>query len=228
MTGASFLSVALEAKRLQLLRELLPAATLVGVLFNPRFSDAETQLKDVQAAARVIGQQIVVLHASTERDIDTAFANFAQQRVNALLVAADAFFLSAVTAVDVFGGADIERAIAIFASQPDGGLIVVPNVYNTANRGSIFLLAARHRLPTVYPFRFFAAEGGLMSYGPDQIEQWRGAATYVDRILRGEKPGQLPVQAPTKYELVVNLKTAKALGLSIPPAFPLRADEVIE
>jgi putative ABC transport system substrate-binding protein len=133
-----------------------------------------------------------------------------------------------VTAIDVFGGVEIEQAIAMFASQPDGGLIVVPNVYNSANRGSIFLLAARHRLPAVYPFRFFAAEGGLMSYGPDQIEQWRGAATYVDRILRGEKPGQLPVQAPTKYELVVNLKTAKALGLSIPPAFPLRADEVIE
>jgi putative ABC transport system substrate-binding protein len=133
-----------------------------------------------------------------------------------------------VTAIDVFGGVEIEQAIATFASQPDGGLIVMPNVYNSANRGSIFLLAARHRLPAVYPFRFFAAEGGLMSYGPDQIEQWRGAATYVDRILRGEKPGQLPVQAPTKYELVVNLKTAKALGLSIPPAFPLRADEVIE
>ena len=133
-----------------------------------------------------------------------------------------------VTAIDVFGAVDIEQAITTFASQPDGGLIVVPNVYNSANRGSIFLLAARHRLPAVYPFRFFAAEGGLMSYGPDQIEQWRGAATYVDRILRGEKPAQLPVQAPTKYELVVNLKTAKALGLSIPPAFPLRADEVIE
>jgi ABC-type uncharacterized transport system substrate-binding protein len=133
-----------------------------------------------------------------------------------------------MTAIDVFGGVEIERAIAMFASQPDGGLIVAPNVYNAANRGSIFLLAARYRLPAVYPFRFFAAEGGLMSYGPDQIEQWRGAATYIDRILRGDKPGQLPVQAPTKYELVVNLKTARALGLSIPPAFPLRADEVIE
>jgi len=133
-----------------------------------------------------------------------------------------------LTAIDVVGGAEIERAIDRFASEPDGGLIVVPNVYINANRGSIFLLAARHRLPAVYPFRFFAAEGGLMSYGPDQIEQWRGAASYVNRILRGEKPGQLPVQAPTKYELVVNLKTARALGLSIPPAFPLRADEVIE
>ena len=97
-----------------------------------------------------------------------------------------------------------------------------------ANRASIITLAARHRLPAIYPFRYFATEGGLMSYGADQIDQWRGAATYVDRILRGEKPGELPVQAPTKYELVVNLKTAKALGLNIPSAFPLRADEVIE
>jgi putative ABC transport system substrate-binding protein len=104
----------------------------------------------------------------------------------------------------------------------------VPHVYNTANRGSIILLAARHRLPAVYPFRFFAAEGGLMSYGPDQVEQWRGVASYVDRILRGEKPGDLPVQAPTKYELVINLRTAKVIGLDIPPALPLRADEVIE
>jgi putative tryptophan/tyrosine transport system substrate-binding protein len=94
-----------------------------------------------------------------------------------------------VTAVDIFGGVDIERAIAMFASQPHGGLIVVRNIYNTANRGSIFLLAARHRLPAVYPFRFFAADGGLMSYGPDQIEQWRGAATYVDRVLRGVPAG---------------------------------------
>jgi ABC-type uncharacterized transport system substrate-binding protein len=133
-----------------------------------------------------------------------------------------------VTAVDVSGGDDIERAIATFASQPDGGLIVTPHSNVPANRGSLILLAARHRLPAVYPFRYYAAEGGLMAYGPDQIDQWRGAATYVDRILRGEKPGELPVQAPAKYELVINLKTAKVIGLNIPPALPLRADEVIE
>jgi len=133
-----------------------------------------------------------------------------------------------VTAVNVSGGDDIERAIATFASQPDGGLIVTPHSNIPANRGSLILLAARHRLPAVYPFRYYAAEGGLMSYGPDQIDQWRGAATYVDRILRGEKPGELPVQAPAKYELVINLKTAKVIGLNIPPALPLRADEVIE
>ena len=133
-----------------------------------------------------------------------------------------------VIAVDVHGGVEIEHAIATFAEQPDGGLIVVPHPYSVANRASIIILAARHRLPAIYPFRYFATEGGLMSYGPDQIDQWRGAATYVDRILRGEKPGELPVQAPTKFELVVNLKTAKAIGVHIPPAFPLRADEVIE
>jgi putative ABC transport system substrate-binding protein len=133
-----------------------------------------------------------------------------------------------VTAVDVHGGVEIERAIAAFASQPDGGLIFTPHPSLTANRGSIILLAARHRLPAVYPYRYFATEGGLMSYGPDQIDQWRGAATYVDRILRGEKPGELPVQTPAKYELVINLKAANVIGLNIPPALPLRAGEVIE
>src|SRR5262245_40106499 len=133
-----------------------------------------------------------------------------------------------VSRVDIRGGVEIERAIATFAGQPNGGLVVMPYPVIIADRASIILIAARHRLPAIYPYRYFAAEGGLMSYGPDQVEQWRGAATYVDRILRGEKPGELPVQAPTKYELVINLKTAKVLGLDIPPAFPLRADEVIE
>jgi putative tryptophan/tyrosine transport system substrate-binding protein len=118
--------------------------------------------------------------------------------------------------------------VAVFAGQADGGLIVVPHPSNVANRGSVIILAARHRLPAIYPYRHFLAEGGLLPYGPDQIDQWRGAASYVDRILRGEKPGDLPVQAPTRYELVINMKTAKALGFSIPPGLPLRADEVIE
>jgi putative ABC transport system substrate-binding protein len=133
-----------------------------------------------------------------------------------------------VTAVDVHAGVEIERAIATFAGEPDGGLVVLPHHNTTANRASIIILAARHRLPAIYPFRYFAVEGGLMSYGIDQIDQWRGAATYVDRILRGEKPDDLPVQAPAKFELVINLKTAKAIGLHVPPAFSLRADEVIE
>lgn len=147
----------------------------------------------------------------------------------ALLHAAEAAASSRgiqLTAIEVSG--DVERAVAAFAAQPDSGLIVVAHPYTTANRKSIIAWAARYRLPAVYPYRFFAADGGLISYGPDQIDQWRGAASYVDRILRGEKPGDLPIQAPTKYELVLNLKTAKATGLSLPPAFPLRADEVIE
>jgi len=149
----------------------------------------------------------------------------------AFLRAAEALATSigvAVTPVDVVGGGGIEQSVAAFSGQPDGGLIVTPHRYTLANRQSIIALAARHRLPAMYPLRIFAAKGGLISYGFDVIDQWRGPATYVDRILRGEKPGELPVQAPTKYELVVNLKTANALGLSIPPAFPLRADEVIE
>jgi putative ABC transport system substrate-binding protein len=131
-----------------------------------------------------------------------------------------------VSTIDTYG--DIEGALAAFAAEPNGGLIVGPHPNNQANRGYIRTLVARYRLPAIYPFNYYATEGGMISYGPDQLDQWRGAATYVDRILRGEKPGELPVQAPTKFELVVNLKTAKALGLSIPAAFPLRADEVIE
>jgi putative tryptophan/tyrosine transport system substrate-binding protein len=149
----------------------------------------------------------------------------------ALLHGAEAVALSLgvkVTAVDVRDGSEIEGAIATFASQPDSGLIVVPHPNTIANRGSIIILAAGHHLPAIYPYRYFAAEGGLISYGPDQIDQWRGAATYVDRILRGERPGELAVQAPTKFELVINLRTAKALGLNIPPGLPLRAHEVIE
>jgi ABC-type uncharacterized transport system substrate-binding protein len=133
-----------------------------------------------------------------------------------------------VTAVDVLDAGGIDNPITAFAGSADGGLLVIPNRYTLANRGAIIVLAARHRLPAIYPYRYFANEGGLISYGFDQIEQWRGVASYVDRILRGEKPGALPIQAPTKFELVINMNTAKALGLSIPPAFPLRADEVIE
>src|SRR5262249_10569146 len=133
-----------------------------------------------------------------------------------------------VASIDIRAGVEIERAIATFANQPGGGVVVLPNPNTTANRASIIILAARHRLPAIYPFRFFAIEGGLMSYGIDQIDQWRGAAAYVDRILRGGKPGGLPVQAPTQFGLVINLKAAKATGVRLPPAFPLRADEVIE
>ena len=124
--------------------------------------------------------------------------------------------------------ADIERVIGSFARTPNSGLLFPPNVTAAAHRNLVIALASKHRLPAVYAFRFFPAEGGLMSYGIDQADLLRRAATYVDRILRGEKPADLPVQAPTKYETVVNLRTAKALGLTVPPGLLVAADEVIE
>ena len=123
---------------------------------------------------------------------------------------------------------EIERAITAFARSSNGGLIVTGSPLTLVHRDLIITLAARHRLPAVYPFRYFATSGGLISYGPDTVDPFRRAAGYVDRILKGEKPADLPVQAPTKYELVVNLKTAKALGLEIPSSVLARADEVIE
>ena len=130
--------------------------------------------------------------------------------------------------IDTRNPAEIERGVAAFAREPNGGLIVVVNSAATVHRDLIIALAAKHRLPAVYPYRYFVGSGGLVSYGPNLIDQYRRAATYVDRILKGEKPAELPVQSPTKYELVLNLKTAKTLGLEIPPTLLSRADEVIE
>jgi putative ABC transport system substrate-binding protein len=131
--------------------------------------------------------------------------------------------------VDVREPGEIEGALAAFArGVRDGGLIVTGSTLATAHRALIITLAARHRLPAVYPFSYYVSAGGLISYGPDSVDQYRRAATYVDRILKGEKPADLPVQAPTKYELVINLKTAKALGLEVSPMLLARADEVIE
>jgi ABC-type uncharacterized transport system substrate-binding protein len=123
---------------------------------------------------------------------------------------------------------EIERTIEAFARGPDGGLLVLPDNFINANRELIVALAARHRLPAIYPSRFFVTAGGLLSYGIDVLDMYRGAASYIDRILKGAKPGDLPVQQPTKFELVLNLKTAKALGLAVPPSLLARADEVIE
>jgi putative ABC transport system substrate-binding protein len=123
---------------------------------------------------------------------------------------------------------EIERAVADFARPANGGLIVTIGASVSVHRDLIVTLAARHKLPAVYAYRFMVAAGGLMSYSPDQVDEFRRAAGYVDRILKGEKPGELPVQAPTKYELVINLKTAKALGLTIPQALLAAADQVIE
>jgi putative ABC transport system substrate-binding protein len=124
--------------------------------------------------------------------------------------------------------AEIEAAIAALAHEPGGGLITAPDIFTVANRATIMDLAERHRLPAIYQFRRFAAEGGLMSYGPDTSDIFRRSATYVDRILKGAKPADLPVRQPIKFDLVVNLTTAKALGLTIPPVIMVQADEVIE
>jgi putative ABC transport system substrate-binding protein len=133
-----------------------------------------------------------------------------------------------VNAVNMADAADIERGLAAFARTSNGGLIVTANPVATIHRELIITLAARHQLPAVYYQRLFVAAGGLISYGTDYVDQYRSAAGYVDRILKGEKPADLPVQAPTKFELVINLKTAKALGLDVPPTLLARADEVIE
>jgi putative ABC transport system substrate-binding protein len=132
-----------------------------------------------------------------------------------------------VTPIDVRDVGEMERAIAEFARAPNSGLIVLSGFLAGLNRGAIIALAAQHRLPAVYASRDAVADGGLISYGPDVIDQYRQAAGYVDRILKGEKPADLPVQAPTKYEMVLNMRTAKALGLTIPPSILAIADEVI-
>jgi putative tryptophan/tyrosine transport system substrate-binding protein len=133
-----------------------------------------------------------------------------------------------LTPIGLRDSGEIERDVAAFARGPNGGLIVTTNVLAALHRGLIITLAARHKLPALYPMRFFVTDGGLISYGPDAVVQYRRAAGYVDRILKGERPADLPVQAPTKYETVINLKTAKGLGLTIPETLLATADEVIQ
>jgi putative ABC transport system substrate-binding protein len=190
LTGVSQLATGLDAKRLELLHELMPNATVIAVLMNPNYSDTENQSREVQKAARSLSLQFHILNASTEREIDTAFATLVQQRAGALAVAADPFFYS--------------------------------------RREQLVALAARHAVPAIYEWRAFAALGGLMSYGTDLADAWRHAGTYAGKILKGAKPADLPVQQSTKVELIINLKTAKALGLTLPIALLGRADEVIE
>jgi putative ABC transport system substrate-binding protein len=133
-----------------------------------------------------------------------------------------------LTPLDVRDESELERAVTLFARRPNGGIIITASPTARVNRQKVIALVAQHRLPTVYPFRYFVSDGGLVCYGPNVIEQYRLAADYVSRILKGEKPAEMPVQAPTKYELLINLKTAKALGLTVPPTLLARADEVIE
>ncbi len=133
-----------------------------------------------------------------------------------------------LSSIDTRDASEMERALDIFAREPNGGVIETASVSGTTHRKTVISLAMRYRLPTVYPFRYYVAEGGLASYGPDPIDQFKRAAKYVDRILKGAKPGDLPVQAPTKYNLVINLRSAKAIGLALPPTLVATADEVIE
>ena len=190
ITGVSFFSGTLAAKRLEYLRELIPQTTTIAFLVNPANVRTEIDKREMRAAVRSVGQQIIVVGATTASEIDNAFEEMLKQRVGALLVSADAYF--------------------------------------NARREQLVALAARYAIPASYNTREYAAVGGLMSYGDDRLESYRLAGTYVGRILKGEKAGDLPVQQPTKFQFVINLKTAKALGLTVPPTLLARADEVIE
>jgi putative ABC transport system substrate-binding protein len=191
LTGVANLSVATAAKQLELLHELVPAATVIAVLVNSTNPIlAETVSRNFQAAGRTIGQQIRVVSAGTEGDIDTAFAGLVQQGVGALVVSNDPFFNSR------------------------------PN--------QLAAVAARQSVPVIYPYREFVAAGGLMSYGSSLTDAYRQLGIYAGRILKGERPADLPVQQSTKVELIINLKTVKALGLTVPLPLLGRADEVIE
>jgi putative ABC transport system substrate-binding protein len=190
VTGVSFSSNVLEAKRLGLLRTVVPQATMVAVLLNPDNASSERQLRDLNEAARVLGIKLLVSYARRDDDFDPAFAGFVQQGAAGLCVAADAFF--------------IQRTEQLVA------------------------LAARHAIPAIYNIRGFAVAGGLMSYGTSIVAAYRQAGLYIGRILKGEKPADLPLMQPTKFEFAINLKTAKALGLTVPEGLILAADEVIE
>jgi putative ABC transport system substrate-binding protein len=182
--------------------------------------------------AGIIGKWLALLKEISPRLGRAAFvANPKTTSYDFFLLAAQAAASSlAIELVpsSVANAADIERTVETIARVPNSGLVVPPDASMVANRDLIISLAARHRVPAVYPFRLFVAAGGLMSYGTDQIEMFGQTASYIDRILRGAKPADLPVQASTKYETVLNLKTAKALGLTVPPGLLVAADEVIE
>jgi putative tryptophan/tyrosine transport system substrate-binding protein len=190
VTGISVITSALGPKRFELLHELVPKATVVGVLVNPNYVDADLQMRELQEAAGAFKLTIQDMRASTELDIDSAFESLIQQKIGALFVANDPFF--------------------------------------TDRRHQIIALAAHNAVPVIYNNRLFAEAGGLVSYGANFSDGYRQAGNYVGRILKRESPADLPVLRPTKFELVINLKTAKALGLTVPAALLTTADEVIE
>jgi putative ABC transport system substrate-binding protein len=191
LTGINILTAEVTAKRLDLLRELMPSATRVGVLVNPvNATNTETTLREMAAAARTTGLQVKVLNASTSREIEAAFASLLHERPDALFVGAEPYFYS--------------------------------------RRVQLAVLAASHRLPAIYSQRDFVVAGGLMSYGTNIADAFRQIGVYAGRILKGTKPADLPVVQASKFELVINLPTARALGLEVPPMLLARADEVIE
>jgi putative tryptophan/tyrosine transport system substrate-binding protein len=191
LTGVATLNYELVPKRLDLLHEMIPTATVIGLLVNPSNPlVAVTQSRELQAVAGTLGPKVHVLHASTERDFERVFASLVQLRAGGLVISSDAFF--------------------------------------TSHSEQLAALALRHALPTIFQFRKFATAGGLLSYGPSFADPSRLTGVYTGRILKGEKAAELPVQQSTKVELIINLKTAKALGLSVPQALVSRADEVIE
>jgi putative ABC transport system substrate-binding protein len=190
LTGVTGFATLLEAKRMGLLRELVPSARAIAVLVNPTNANVQAQLRDTEDSARRAGVRLIPLSAKVESDFETAFVTLVQQHADALLIGSDPFF--------------------------------------TGRRDRLVALSARHKLPTIYEFREFAAAGGLMSYGTNRADGNRQIGVYTGRILKGAKPGDLPVLQPTKFELVINLKTAKALGITTPQGLLLRADEVIQ
>ena len=190
ITGVSWLGAQVGAKRLELLRQIVPKTTTIGMLEDLNSPGTEAERTDVQAAAQAIGLQLIIIDVNNDRDIETAIASFVQRGAGALLVGAGAFL--------------------------------------TSKRESIAALAARHAIPAMYVEREGAEAGGLMSYGPSQSEAYRQAGIYAGRILKGEKPADLPVMQSTKFEFVLNLKTARALGLTVPMIMQMTADEVIE
>jgi putative tryptophan/tyrosine transport system substrate-binding protein len=190
VTGVVFITGALGAKRLELLRQLVPAAATIAMLVNPNTPETEAERRDLQATAQAIGQQVIILDVSSERDIETAFATLVARGARALYAGTGTFMFN--------------------------------------NRERIVTLAARHAIPAIYTARESVVAGGLMSYGTSITDAYRQAGIYAARILRGEKPADLPVMQSTKFELVLNLRTAKMLGLEIPPTLLALADEVIE
>jgi putative ABC transport system substrate-binding protein len=219
-TGFIAFEYAIGAKWLELLKEIAPGVTRAAVLRDPAIAAGIGQFAAIQAAGSIGMELSVISTRGAAGAVENAVAAFAR--------AALASEASGQRGNSMVRAPDTRPEPGSSARASNGGLVVTGSPFAANNVGPIAALAARHKLPTVYPFRYFVSGGGLISYGPDLADQFRNAAGYVDRILRGEKAEDLPVQAPTKYELVVNLKTAKTLGLEAPPTLLARADEVIE